>query len=488
MSSQSARLSNNYNNMMRCIFKNILFFFLTGILLSGCGLQAAMAQQPAWIVYEGRETFPEKEYITGFAEGKKNRKESLEEFEKKVVNQARSELLEKISLSVRSTTIYVVSRKDGNVDETYNQQIDISTGPREASFPVIYYYDKKARTGYAIAYLNKKKTLKRIESMLKRYTNDLETTLKEADLLMGKGQLGASFQQYISAGNIVSEMKKLNTEYKYFNNGLPAQNGRYNLLDITNIINRKINYLKKQPAGSPEQLVNLVYINMADLKLNPDMPVYVDDFLFEESGNKTQFSNILKDMMLVHLKNLMGNDVIGFNPRFDHYKLSGKYRIADPNLNVLFKLESYENDSQSPVHFFRARISESCLRQDRIEYTLPGNIKDKTWNTDSLNDKEKQELFNINGLYIDRSGALYQYIRIKNFEPVSEDEVLLDAIFMKGGLMEDIQIKLNLKRKEVTIPRLGKGKIHLNSGTVYFYSYPGTSPKFKFIKTDDYEN
>jgi len=458
------------------------------IFLAGPGLSVIVAQKPAWIEYEGRATFPEKEYITGFAKDKKTRKESYEAFENKLVNQARSKLLEKISLSVRSTTIYKVSQKNGKRDESYNQEINVSYDSQDASFPVIYYFDKKTRTGYAIAYLNKKKTLERIENLLKQFNKDLETTLTEADRMMKKGQLGLSFQQYLSAKKIVSEMKKLNTEFRYFNNGLSVQNGQYDLLEKTNLINRKINYLKKQPAISIEQLINLVYINLEGLKLDTDMPVSIDYVLTKKSHIKTEFSNILKEMMLANLKKLMSNDVIGFNVRFKHYRLSGKYWLTEDNLNILFKLEVSENYQQIPVQYFETRISRTYLDERRIKYKSNDVEKNNQAHSDSLVIRMDNKLYNISGLYIDKTGKPYQYIRIKDFEPISENEVFLNAIYMKAGLMQDIRIKLNIKRKEVSIPHLGYGRVGLNSKSVYFYSYPGSAKKFKFIKANEYEN
>ena len=75
---------------MKKLSQDIALFILLVIFLCGPGLSVIIAQQPAWVEYEGRETFPEKDYVTGFSKDKKNRKESFEDFENKLINQART--------------------------------------------------------------------------------------------------------------------------------------------------------------------------------------------------------------------------------------------------------------------------------------------------------------------------------------------------------------------------------------------------------------
>jgi len=447
---------------MSYLYRKLLLIVLIGIIVLLYEQQTCIAQVPSWVCQEGKLTYPEGEFITGFAELKKRRKESSEEFEKKLKLIARTELIEEISLTLISKSIYIISENNGVVTQTYNQKVDLSS-ESNLLIPVEYYFNPKDKHGYAIAHLNKKETSSKLESIIYNHYDRLEMVIKQADQLADNTMIDLAFEKYQLAKEIISKIQMLEMDYIYFNKGESINSYKYGLSGINSNIDQKIYFLKKKPANSIDDFCCLIYINLKGESINKDLPILINRIKLNQSNTISDFSEIFHDMLLGRLNNHFDNEILGHKTLADHYELDGEYWINNDNINILLKLYTILNSKKSMSQIFEVKIDKSYLLKNGI------NFETQRYDIvpDSIISRNGIKYFNIRGLYCDKTGELNQYIRIKDFKQKSKNHLSIEATYMKGGLQKDINILLNISTNEVDIPKVGKGILELTANPIF---------------------
>jgi hypothetical protein len=169
---------------------------------------AFAGNNPDWTDYNKRQSlYPKDKYLTGFASTGIPNKDVAGETLKRLENDARNELVQSIqsSIKVKSSTSTQSTNTNNSTfgfSQKFNDFTEVSAETKVVGLKIETYYDKKEKTGYALAYIL-------ISDLVNYYKNQVDTKMDEAkaliddgknDLLTGKPQM--AFPKFEKAINI----------------------------------------------------------------------------------------------------------------------------------------------------------------------------------------------------------------------------------------------------------------------------------------------
>jgi len=169
----------------------------TIIVLSAMTLTALAQTTPNWYDNDMRRSFyPEKQYFTGFAEGQRQGKESLEAATNRLKNAARVEALSTIRVHVQNTTInHALSQTIRTMEGTFRQSArELSSNTKTTVDMEIPGLQVEAWTNpqngniAAFAYVKKSTLIRQLEKKITIGLTKIETSLDQIDQMIANGQ------------------------------------------------------------------------------------------------------------------------------------------------------------------------------------------------------------------------------------------------------------------------------------------------------------
>ena len=143
---------------------------------------AMQAQLPDWVDFGRRQAlYPHVKYFTGFSMDKKEKDESVFDLLEKLEENAADELVNSVQVTVESVSTLQAIEIDYDFHETFKHssssfsKIDLSGLKTET------YYDKKKKTGYALAYVKKTGLLDYYKGLVSKIQNDIAGKIKLAE-------------------------------------------------------------------------------------------------------------------------------------------------------------------------------------------------------------------------------------------------------------------------------------------------------------------
>jgi hypothetical protein len=156
---------------------------------------SAQAQKPVWVEEAQRNLrYPSSTYLTGFSVAKNNLNEAGDEFMNKMVEVARTELINSIYTNLQSLSSLNIENKNTQTNEVYRLKTASFSKASLSGLEVKKYYDAPNRTAYAFAFARKAE----VTDYNRRLINENKTKIDAAI------QRGQSFK---SAGNAQQALK-----------------------------------------------------------------------------------------------------------------------------------------------------------------------------------------------------------------------------------------------------------------------------------------
>ncbi len=187
------------------------------ILLSSCfivvcslfTLHCAVAQSPSWLDFTQRKlAYPDAQYFTGFGTVKVNKGESVDEKLKTAESYARQGLSESVKVTVQSMVVHQVEEKDRKIADDYKQSVTSFSNVNLSGLKNETWFDKKSKTAYAFAWVNKEDLAEVYQKLLNLHTSQLDSKLREANQLFAIGQKQKALEIYNTCFPLVRQMEE----------------------------------------------------------------------------------------------------------------------------------------------------------------------------------------------------------------------------------------------------------------------------------------
>jgi len=170
---------------------------------------SSFPQSPSWLDFDQRKaSYPDVEYFTGFGMAKLTKGESHEDNLKAAESYAQQELIESIQVTVQSVAVHELSEQNREIRESYRQAVASFS---KVSLPGIEdetWYDKKKKTAYAFAWVNKIELADYYQDQLNLNAAQLETKLQEAKQLFTSSQKQKALEAYQACFPILRHMEE----------------------------------------------------------------------------------------------------------------------------------------------------------------------------------------------------------------------------------------------------------------------------------------
>ncbi|MFC2102492.1 DUF4384 domain-containing protein [Bacteroidota bacterium] len=179
----------------------LLVLFISPILLTA-------QEEPGWVnPAKRRAMFPDGQYLSGFKSGTFERDEDTEPIVDRLIKMAKTDLLEQIKVTIKSTATFNLENMNSQSLEHFRQA---STSTAEASLTGLKtesFADQKKREVYAIAYLKIADLVESCKANLVEKENKVNSLIKLAGDLAASGNLQQALSTYYDCFPLVREME-----------------------------------------------------------------------------------------------------------------------------------------------------------------------------------------------------------------------------------------------------------------------------------------
>lgn len=301
--------------------KTYLFQSLTTLLfILYCWSSHLQAQAPVWVQENQRSLqYPSGTYLTGFSVAKNTLNEAGDEFMNKMVEVARTELINSIYTNLQSLSSLNIENKNTQTNEVYRLKTASFSKASISGLEVKKYYDSTNRTAYAFAFARKAEVIDYNRRLIDEYKSQIEAAI----------QKGQSFK---SAGNPQQALKAFYEGLTLLRNVETAQSVLLALnVDMSRLphwqsfnqyavsLTQEIENLQK---SDHLQLDDAAYFLAYGLFLQlgkTGQPLFIEPLTYENRGFETSFSQ--------QLKTLLKNQLI----KAGSYKISESVQKSESN-------------------------------------------------------------------------------------------------------------------------------------------------------------
>ena len=156
-----------------------------------------IAQKPNWLESISRsELFPSKIYFQGFKFSNKGLSETRDELTKRLISSAKEELIESISVRIKSSSTLITENSGRNFNQKFKKQISAFSEAELFGLSTETYFDEKKNEGFAFVFVNKSK-------LINYHTNFITT------------KYGQGNQKLLNLNNATNENLKYNISELY---------------------------------------------------------------------------------------------------------------------------------------------------------------------------------------------------------------------------------------------------------------------------------
>ncbi len=189
------------------MIKNIILYILVSFSL---GLFAQKA--PNWTNPSFRELeYPARNYFTGFAHDKKEKKESIVEVTERAKQYASSELSNSVITHIKSEskihTQEIQHNKQTAFKEYFDSQIETSSDVKINGVNVETYYDKKTNDVFALAYVKRSTASAFYSASVEKLLKDIEGNVENAKQLIAISEKNKAKEELLKTTPLFKDLK-----------------------------------------------------------------------------------------------------------------------------------------------------------------------------------------------------------------------------------------------------------------------------------------
>ncbi len=175
-------------DFIKIINYSILTFFLSSII---------NAQNTDWTDFNQRQQlYPQSEYFIGFSMKPKAKEESQVALLEQLKASAVEELINTVQVTVQSSSTLSQSDVNDRVSSSYKSAITSFSKIDLTGLKNLTHYDKRKKTGYALAYVSKDELIDYYIGKLKQFELDIASKIKAAEQYIGNGDEENAIKAY----------------------------------------------------------------------------------------------------------------------------------------------------------------------------------------------------------------------------------------------------------------------------------------------------
>ena len=339
--------------------KGLTLFALYMFLVSGL-----LAQTPEWISKDYRsQTYPKSSFLVGFSSLTDVSKKEADEDLKNLVENSKSELIQSVKVQVKSVSTSNVSDNNGQIDDYFNQKTTSQSSLQLIGLHTESFYDKKTKTAYAIAYVNKARMAEYYRSEIGKGILDINSNISQSQEFLSDGNLKNSFRVVLDSYNnffMISEYQKILISIGA-NTTLDTRIDEVNELNST--FKKQLQEIQTDKRMTLDDMGYIIAIGLQKYQGDHHKGIAFSGISYEQTGFTSDFSYKLGKSIK---QSIMGENL---DPG---YRISGEYSIKGDVVVVNSRITDIKSDRN--VGRVTIQITETELIHNSVE-VIPQDIK-----------------------------------------------------------------------------------------------------------------
>lgn len=353
--------------------------FLLYLLWIPLGL---VAQAPNWVNASQRELlYPENQYFVKHYSDVNNNKESEGQFLDKLLNAARTELVNSIYSTVQSNT-------ELNIESTNNNQ-NIETTERLSSISNVYskitlvglksekYYDKKSKSGHALVYADKSNLIRFYQESRSKTQNAINQNIQEAQSYVSQDNKKEAFKAYYACLQLFKDHQEIEQILLALNpSGFSSEASNLNRAKTT--VNTGIHAIKSSPSlNLDEASFLLVFESLARLD-STFQQVNVYRFTYRDTQMLSDFSPQLKTQVEKNISENTRFNYKSISPNAESFTskdfplIEGQFQEDGQFVRIISTIA--KNTSGEVLSKSEVRLPYSWFQNNQVKY-IPASLE-----------------------------------------------------------------------------------------------------------------
>ena len=404
---------------MRYKISSILFF-----LIINFSAFVSAQEVPEWVENKGFSPWiSENKYVTGFGISSFTKKDNISEVKNMAEENAKKNLSEKISVSIKSKTTSFKQQYGDKFEQKLESEIISMSDIELMGLKKEFYTDTKAGLQYCFVYVPKMQLIKSYEFKIFEKNKELESLFYAAKENEENGYKNKALENYLKCSPILSEIKNLQSILLGLGQ-IPEQEILIDIFDLHQSINRLVTSI-----NSINDLAFFIAYAFKEQTQGKEFSgVIVSPITYRNTGMSSLFSKQLRESIehqLVTYNKWKTYPIKNYEPTLENmakirYGVKGTYWESDDKITInIFLSEIITGVKKASIEY----KFERALANEEFTPIKPKNFEKA---------KEDQDVFNKNEV-------LNNGISLDVFTNKGQD----DLIFTEGEKMK-VYIKTNI--------------------------------------------
>ncbi|MBN2521574.1 MAG: hypothetical protein JXB17_13765 [Bacteroidales bacterium] len=379
---------------------------------------------PEWVENKGFSPWiSENQYVTGFGISSFTKKDDVSEIRKIAEENAKKNLSEKISVSIKAKTTSIKQQTGNEFEQKLKSEVVSMSDIELLGLKKEFYTDTKTGMEYCFIYVPKAQLIKSYEYKIFEKNKELESIFYAAKENESNGYKDIALESYLKCSPILSEIKHLQTVLLGLGQ-VPEQEILIDIFDLHQCINRLVTTIN----SINDLAFFIAYAFKEQTQGEVFTGVIVSPITYRNTGMSSEFSKQLRESVehqLVTFNKWETHPIKKYEPTYENmvkirYGVKGTY---------------WETDDKITVNIYLNEILTG-IKKASIEYQFSRAITNEEFAPLKPNNYEKakndQEVFNSNEI-------ISNGISLDVFTNKGKD----DLIFTEGEKMK-VFIKTNI--------------------------------------------
>lgn len=263
---------------------------------------SASAEEPEWVSRSGKSpAFPETQFLTGYGAASAGSGISKEQAEQSALENARKNLIEKISISITSVTTAKTEEAGDKYSSFFNSAVQSASNLDIQGLGSERYYNNNI--AYAFVYVKREALQSTYQQKINSLKNELESKLKIAKSLETQNKATPALNEYLSCMPVVRRLEEAQTIFAFvkLSNTLTELEKSASANEITSAsIREAISKLTQKPITSIDDLAWYLAFQLKEQveRKNQAAPaIFVTPLFFQDTKMGSSFSRYFNQVL-----------------------------------------------------------------------------------------------------------------------------------------------------------------------------------------------
>lgn len=255
---------------------------------------------PDWVTNNGKSgKFPTALYLTGYSAATASNGVSREQAEELALENARKNLIEKISISIHSVTISKTEEVGEKYSSFFNSAVQSTSNMEIQGLESLRYYDDE--TAYAFVYVKREIFQATYKHKVQVVKKEIDSKIKTAQSLEAQKKTTHALEEYLSCMPLVRQLEESQTILSFINisNTLTELEQTAETSEVSAAkIREAIHNLTQKPVTSIDDLAWYLAFQLKEqLKQENNTSLFVSPLVYQDTKMGSSFSRFFNQVM-----------------------------------------------------------------------------------------------------------------------------------------------------------------------------------------------